>query len=158
MGQFGLDWQGYLFERWSTRAFAEFAGTSCQFHESSKLYNCAYNHVIYETGYRYRGRTLGHAADNDAELFSLGLVLVDADDTQWRTLLRTGELNAGGPPDTRHTLSATPQDILSLDMAHSRAFWFGVIDVGVGYESIDDAASGSSSSDSRLYVQWRTSY
>ena len=158
LGQFGVDWSGYLFERWSSQVFAEYAGTSCQFHESSKLYNCGYNHAIYQTGYRYRGRPVGHGADNDAELFSVGLILVDAAETQWRALLRTGELNAGGPPDPRNTLTATPQDILSLDLAHSRAFWFGVLDVGVGYESIDDTASGSSSSEGRIYAQWRTTY
>ena len=157
LGQFGVDWYGYLFDRWSAQAFAEYAGTTCQFHESSKLYNCAYNHVIYETGYRYRGQSVGHAADNDSELFSIGLTLVDADDTQWRALLRTGELNAGGPEDLRNSLTATPKDITSLDIAHSRAYWFGVFEVGVGYQSLDDAVSGSSSNN-RVYLQWRTSY
>ena len=158
LGQFGLEWSGYLMDRWSTRAYVEFSGTSCQFHESSKLYNCAYNHGIYETGYRYRGRAIGHGADNDAELLSAGVVLVDADETQWRVLLRTGELNIGGAPDAANSLTPTPQDIVSIDVAHRRAYWFGVLDVGVGYESIDDAASGSSSSDSRVYVQWRSSF
>ena len=157
VGQVGVDWNGYLFDRWSTRAFAEFAGTACQFHESSKLYNCAYNHVIYETGYRYRGQSVGHAADNDAELFSAGLILVDAEDTQWRALLRSGELNAGGPDDPRNSLTATPKDIMSFDIAHSRAYWFGVFEVGVGHQSLDDAVSGSSSNN-RVYLQWRTSY
>ena len=158
LGQFGLDWSGYLFERWSTRAFFEFAGTACQFHESSKLYNCAYTHGIYTTGYRFRARAIGHAADSDAELFSAGLVLVDADETQWRANLRFGDLNADGAADPRHSLTPTPQDIFSVDIAHSRAFRFGVIDVGVGYETIDDVASGTSANESRVYVQWRSSY
>jgi hypothetical protein len=158
MGQFGVEWSGYLFDRWSSQAFAEFSGTSCQFYESSKIYNCAYNHGIYKTGYRFRGRPIGHGADNDAELVSAGLVLIDADETQWRALLRFGELNAGGAPDPRNTLTPTPQDIASIDIAHSRSFRFGVIDIGVGYESIDDAVTGTSSSDGRLYVQWRSSY
>jgi hypothetical protein len=158
MGQLGIDWSGYLFDRWSSQAFLEYSGTACQFHESSKRYNCGYNHGIYETGYRYRGRPIGHGADNDAELISAGFMLVDAEDTQWRALLRVGELNAGGAPDSRNTLTPTPQDIASIDLAHSRAFRFGVLDVGLGYESIDDAVSGSSSSEGRVYVQWRSSY
>jgi len=158
MGQLGVEWTGYLFDRWSSQAFAELSGTSCQFQESSKIYNCGYNHSIYNTGYRFRGRPIGHGADNDAQLISAGLVLIDADDTQWRALLRFGDLNRGGAPDPRNTLTPTPQDILSLDIAHSRAFWFGVIDVGAGYEDIDDVASGTSSGNGRLYVQWRSAY
>jgi hypothetical protein len=158
MGQFGADWSGYLFDRWSTRAFIEFAGTTCQFHESSKLYNCAYNHGIYETGYRFRGRSIGHGADNDAELISIGLMLVDADETQWRASLRSGTLNSGGAADDQNTLTATSQDLLSIDLVHSRAYWFGVLELGVGYESIDDALSGTSSGDGRAYLQWRSSF
>lgn len=158
LGQFGADWSGYLDDRWSARAFLEFAGTTCQFHESSKLYNCAYNHTIYKTGYRFRGRTIGHGADNDAELISAGFAAIDADETQWRALLRLGELNSGGPPDARNTLTPTPQDIASIDLAHSRAFRFGVVEVGIGYEWLDDAASGDSTGDGRAYLQWRTSY
>jgi len=158
LGQFGVEWNGFVLDRWSTRAFAEFAGTSCQFHESSELFNCAYNHGIYETGYRYRSRSIGHPADNDARMISAGLVAIDADDMQWRALLRVGKLNRGGSPDTNNTLTSTPQDIASIDLSHSRAFSFGVIDAGIGFETIDDLATGSSTSDNRLYVRWRSAY
>lgn len=158
MGQFGVDWSAYLFDRWSMLAFLEYSATICQFHESSKLYNCAYRHSIYKTGYRYRGRSIGHGADDDAEIFSLGLSLSDSENTQWRALLRTGELNGGGAPDPASTLTPTPQDITSFDVYHSRDFLSGVVDVGVGYEHIDDAVSGDSRSDGRVYVKWRSSY
>jgi len=158
LGLVGADWSGYLVDRWSVRAFAEFAGTSCQFYESSKRYNCAYNHGIYTTGYRYRGRSIGHGADNDAQLVSLGAILADVDETQWRAVIRTGELNRGGSPDPRNTLTPTPQDIWSVDVAHSRAFNFGVVEAGIGYESVDDLQSGTSRDDTRLYLQWRSSY
>jgi hypothetical protein len=158
LGQFGGEWSGFLFERWSTRIYAEFAGTSCQFYETSELLNCAYNHGIYQTGYRYRSRSLGHAADNDARLVSVGAVAVDSADTQWRALLRVGALNRGAISDSRNSLTPTRQDIVSVDLSHSRVFSFGVIDLGVGYEMVDDISSGLSSSDGRLYVEWRSSY
>jgi hypothetical protein len=158
IGQFGVEWSGYLFNRWSTRGFAEFAGTSCQFHESSEIFNCAYNHGIYKTGYRYRYRTIGHNADNDARVVSAGFVAADTDDTQWRGLIRVGKLNRGGSPDSRNSLTPTPQDIASIDISHSRVFSFGVIDAGIGYEAVDDVATGDSFSDTRAYVQWRSSY
>ena len=158
LGQVGGAWSGYLAGRWSTTIFAEFAGTSCQFYESSERFNCAYNHGIYETGYRFRGRAIGHGADNDARLVSTGVILADADDTQWRGHVRFGALNRGGQPDSRNTLTPTRQDIVSIDVSHSRVFSFGVIDVGVGYESIDDDVTGRSTSDARFYAQWRSSY
>ena len=34
----------------------------------------------------------------------------------------------------------------------------GVIDVGAGYEKIDDSASGVSYSVGRFYLQWRSAY
>jgi len=158
LGQFGGEWTGYLFEHWSTRVYAEFAGTSCQFYESSELFNCAYNHGIYQTGYRYRSRSLGHAADNDSRLISLGAILVDTRDIQWRALIRYGALNRGGAPDVRNSLTPTRQDIVSFDLSHSRVFSSGVIDVGAGFESVDDTTSSVTTSDGRLYIQWRSSF
>jgi hypothetical protein len=79
-------------------------------------------------------------------------------DTQWRGLIRVGDLNRGGPPDSRNSLTPTPQDIASIDISHSRVFSFGVIDVGAGHETVDDIANDISFSDTRAYVQWRSSY
>jgi hypothetical protein len=67
-------------------------------------------------------------------------------------------LNSGGAADDQNTLTATSQDLLSIDLVHSRAYWFGVLELGVGYESIDDALSGTSSGDGRAYLQWRSSF
>ena len=158
MGQFGAEWYGYLADPWSTNVFVEFAATTCQFYESGELFNCAYTHGIYQSGYRYRGRSIGHGADGDARLISVGAILVDGEDTQWRGLLRFGELNRGGSPEPFHSLTPTPQDIISIDVAHSRVFSFGVVEIGAGYEELDDEASGETFSDGRFYVQWRSSY
>lgn len=158
MGQFGLEWSGYIADRWSVTGFIEYAGTTCQFYESSERFNCAYNHGIYQTGYRYRERAIGHGADGDAELISVGTTLVDTANTQWHGLLRIGELNRGGSPNPFHTLTPTPQDIISIDISHSRVFSFGTIEAGAGYQELDDELSGETLSDSRFYVQWRSSY
>jgi len=157
LAQGGIEMSGYMLERWSYRVYAELAGTSCDILKED-IFNCAYNHSIYKTGYRYRGRVVGHGADNDALLVSTGWLMVDEKDNQWRVLLRFGELNRGGPSDARNTLTPTPQDIASIDLSHSRVFSFGVIDAGIGYEQIDDSVSGASLNDGRAYLQWRSSY
>ena len=157
LAQLGIEGNGFIRNRWSYRWYAELAGTSCDFVKED-IYNCAYNHGIYQTGYRFRSRSIGHSTDNDARVISVGSVLVNAADTQWRVLIRYGALNRGGLPDLRNSLTPTKQDIASFDVSHSRVFSFGVIDVGAGYEQLDDVASGISFSDSRFYLQWRSSY
>jgi hypothetical protein len=158
IGQGGMEFTGYAFDRWSYRVFGEFAATSCQFNESSELFNCAYNHSIYNTGYRYKSRAIGHSADNDSRVISAGFVMVDDSDQQWRALVRFGALNRGGAPDPNNTLTPTRQDFSSVDVSHSRVFSFGVIDVGIGLEQVDDIVAGWSSNDVRAYLQWRSSY
>jgi hypothetical protein len=155
--QLGLEGSGYLKGKWSYRWFTELAGTSCDY-ISEDIFNCGYRQAIYASGYTYRGRIIGHGADNDARLVSAGWVMVDDSDTQWRALFRYGDLNRGGGIDSVHTLTPTPQEIASLDISHSRVFDFGVVDLGVGHEKINDSASGDTLSETRFYLQWRSSY
>ena len=155
--QVGVEGAGYLREKWSYRWFAELAGTSCDFIHDD-IFDCGYRQTIYQSGYTYRGRIIGHGADNDARLMSAGWIMVDARESQWRALLRLGDLNRGGSLAATHTLTATPQEIASIDISHSRVFSFGVIDIGLGFEQLDDLATGTSLSDERLYLQWRSSY
>ena len=155
--QVGLQGSAFVMKKWSYRWFAELAGTSCDF-ITGDIFNCAYRQAIYKSGYSFRARPIGHGADNDARLVSAGWIMVDESDSQWRALLRFGDLNRAGAPDTGHSLTPTPQDIASIDISHSRVFPFGVIDVGAGYEKVDDFTSGVSYSDGRFYLQWRSSY
>lgn len=157
LGQFGVETTGVVMNRWSYRGFAEYAGTSCSFFKSSDRFNCAYNHGVYETGYRYRGRSIGHPADNDARVASAGFIAVDANASEWAATLRFGKLNRGGAPDPRNSLTQTGQDIASLDLRHSRSFSFGEISVGAGVERIEDVISGSTDNDLRFFLQWQSS-
>ncbi len=76
----------------------------------------------------------------------------------FHVLLRDGELNRGGGPDPRNSLTSTPQDIIGLDFSYSRRVGRGLIDFGLGYERIDDALSGLSNDDTRAWLQWRSNY
>jgi hypothetical protein len=158
LGQFGIETSGMLGVRWSYRWFGEFAGTSCAFHQSTEFFNCAYNHGIYETGYRYRGRAVGHASDNDSRILSTGLMFSDDQETQWYALVRYGALNRGGSPDPRNSLTPTRQDVASLDLTHRRYFTYGQIEIGLGIERTDDDVSGETSNDGRAFLQWRSSH
>ena len=158
LGQLGLEVNGILGTRWSYRWFGEFAGTSCAIHQSNEIFNCAYNHGVYQTGYRYRGRAVGHTSDNDSRIISAGLMLLDGHETQWQVLVRYGGLNRGGPADSRNSLTPTRQDIASLDLTHRRLFTYGHLEIGVGIERTDDESSGETRNDGRAFLQWRSSH
>ncbi len=158
LGQAGFEGTGSWRDQWAYRWFVEFAATSCRFYETDEFNNCAYNHSIYNTGYRYRGRVIGHGVDNDSRVASAGLMMVDSEETQWYALVRFGELNRGDSPDPFNSLTATRQDIVSLDVTYRKAFRFGQISAGLGIESIEDEFASSSDEDVRGFIQWRSSY
>ncbi|MEO0617502.1 MAG: capsule assembly Wzi family protein [Pseudomonadota bacterium] len=154
LGQFGLEASGQ-FEWVSWRGFLEFAGTACQFYESSSRPNCGYNNGIYRTGYRYRGRSIGHSADNDAEVLSAGAMAVEPDGDSWIAILRVAELNTEGAPDPANTLTSTPADFTAFEISHRKVFEYGELEIGAGVSRFEDLESGQERNDSRLFLSWR---
>ena len=149
LAQAGLEGLGDAGERWSYRWFGEVVDTSCGFYESDDNFDCAYHHGTYRTGYRYRGRAIGHGADNDARLVTAGLMLFDDAGRRLSFLARFGELNRGGVADPRHSLTPVPQDLASFDVAWSRDTRFGVLELGAGVER-------AGTTDYRGFLRWRT--
>jgi hypothetical protein len=154
MAQGGIEASGYIRNRWSYRWFVEVAYNACDALKSEQRFNCAYNHSIYQTGYRYNDRVIGHGAENDARIASLGVVLTNTDTTTWQLLFRNGELNRGGPPDTGNTLTPTRQEIISADIQFGTITRIGRFEMGAGYEAIDDAVSGLETDDIRAFLSW----
>jgi hypothetical protein len=154
MAMGGVESSGYIRSRWSYRWFAEFAVNSCNVLDSPVGFNCAYNHGIYRTGYRYRGRVIGHAAESDARIGSLGVILTNSNATTWQFLLRAGDLNRGGSPDSRNTLTPTPLEILSADLQLGLSTRFGRFELGAGYERLEDPATSLKTEDERFFLSW----
>ena len=121
---------------------------------SDKKPNCGYEHSIYQTGYRYYGRAIGHSGDGDTLSYSIGSTLVQSAGPVWNVLLRYMEINRVGLPDPRHTLSATPQELVDIQFSHSRMTKFGRFSAGLGYGRLEDQASGISDSDMSGFIQW----
>ena len=82
--------------------------------------------------------------------------LSQTDETQWRALACFWKQNSGGSPDPCNTVTSTLRDFTSIDFVHRPAFDFGVIELVLGDETIDNAVSKSSSSKGRVYVLWRS--
>jgi hypothetical protein len=154
MAQGGIESSGYIRSRWSYRWFLEFSSNSCDALKSNQRFNCAYNHFLYRTGYRYYGRVVGHGAENDARIASLGIILTDTNATTGQVLFRAGDLNRGGAPDVRNTLTSTPQELVSADIQIGTTTRFGRFEVGLGYEEIDDQVTGLKADDTRAFLSW----
>ncbi len=122
--------------------------------EGSQVPNSAYNHSIFQTGYRYNGRSIGHPMDGDGLSFSLGSTLVQSAGHTWNLSLRHMEINRIGSPDPNHTLSATPQELMDIQISHERFTVFGRFYAGIGYSQLDDELTGLKSSDVSGFVRW----
>jgi hypothetical protein len=141
----------------SHRTHVEIGDTLARFGgigEGRKAPNSAYNHNIFETGYRYNGRSIGHSMDGDGLAFSLGTTLVQSAGHTWNLSVRSIEINRSGPPDTRHSLSATPQELTDIQVSYERQTAVGRFYVGVGYSELDDEVSGMSTSESIAFLRW----
>ena len=139
------------------RTFIEVVDTAC--HEggigASEIDpNCAFNHSIYKTGYRYNGRSIGHSIDGDGLSYSFGSTLVQSAGHSWNVLLRTMQINRVGAPNPRHTLSATPQDIVDIQISHDRMTAFGTFKLGLGHSRVEDDVSATTSNETSAFIQW----
>lgn len=132
--------------------------------ESAPSYNTLYEHNIYQTGYRYKGRALGAGTDNDSVLFSVGSTLTQVTGETWSVLVRYGNLNRKGDgegKDRRQTVTTTEQDRYNLQVSHTRPVHYrginlGSLRMGLGLQYIpsDDFGNGSET-DVQGFLQWK---
>ena len=141
----------------SHRTHFEVSETTCReggFGSSDAVPNCAYEHSIYKTGYRYRDRVMGHPGDGDTLSYSIGSTLVQSAGPVWNVLLRYMEINRVGQPSSTHTLTPTPQEQMDLQISHERLTKYGRFHAGIGYGRLEDLESGTSTSDVSGFIQW----
>ncbi|MEZ5566543.1 MAG: capsule assembly Wzi family protein [Gammaproteobacteria bacterium] len=154
--QFGIESWGTLGSLGSLRAYLEVSDTLCNGNVTGGgVPNTCYNHSTYATGMRYRGRTIGHTADNDAKIWTLGLLLNDSHDASWALTLKAGELNRVGEPDSANTVTPIKQKYLGADLLHARALWLGTLRAGLGVESRKTTLTNQTDDDWRVFLEWR---
>ena len=106
----------------TVRMFAEYADlTSTWWTDDPKSRNVTYGHHIYHDGYRYRGRPIGHWADQDSQILSLGMILQKDDGIGWGGTLRTGKLNEDGTGGSSVS-NGHSTDLLSIEVYNSRVY------------------------------------
>ena len=160
MRQAGIEYWGNV-RGFEQRTHLEVADTICReggFGFSDAKPDCAYEHGIYRSGYRYKGRSLGHSMDGDGRSYSLGTTLVEPDGHGWHLSVRYLELNRLGNPDVdiRHTLATAPAEIVDAQLSHDRLTRYGRFHIGLGASRIRDEGSGESDTDLTGFLQWST--
>lgn len=159
MGLLGVSTSHSLESPASTlRVNVEYSDTTCQFHENSRLFNCAYNHPIYGDGYRYRGASIGHSTDNDSRQLALMMTLNTESNQHWSLAVRAGTLNRGGPTDPTNSLTSRPSDFWEMDVINTRPFYGGRLNMGVGYRSRDREDGSSNDPGLGVFARWSGEY
>jgi hypothetical protein len=156
LGLFGAEAWGEL-GGGSWRAHVEYADTACDFLSDPPAFGCAYTNGIYTSGYRYRGRVIGHSMDADGESVGVGALWVDAAGRRWELLGRNVKVNrAGVAPE--HSLADVPSRVRDLNLTHERAYSWGNIILSVGYADADPAGETALEDGVRGFVTWTHSF
>lgn len=157
--QAGLEYWGQVDSLASSyRIFVEYANTGCRSGSGVTRFDCAYVHHIYQTGYRYRGRSIGHGIDNDGRMWSLGGMWMNRSGNLWDVRIRGGDINRDGTTDSDpgHTVSSAARSFIDLSLTNARPLVGGSFVWGVGYERFKPERNPALEDleDGRIFVQW----
>ena len=164
LGLFGLETWGPIndFDQLeSYRVFLEAASTSCEFYNNDdSKYGCAYHDSLYPDGYRYEGVNIGHSADGDALVLTLGGIIVAQNSQLIKSSLSVGKLNRGS--NYLYKVSQNNNDFFKFDLGYEfDLFWFdiplGSFDVGLGLDVMKDKVNNTTQKDPRIYVSYSNS-
>lgn len=158
---FGVEHWGELKNFNATwRVYYEWADTRAGYliadPRANRAFNVAYNHGIYETGYRYKGRSIGHAMDGDGLMRSIGAFIVKDNGDFYGLKLRNYAVNRDGVGP--NSVSIDPLDGSSIELTGEFAIPFSPLEgpeasphfrlqIGVHYIDELNARTGDSDDD-----------
>ena len=101
-------------------------------------------------------KVIGYSMDGDGMCYSLGSTLVQSAGHSWNILLRYMEINRVGAPNSCHSIPATPQELIDIQLNHNRDTAIGRFDIGPGHSHLDDTETDSSTDEVTAFIQWST--
>lgn len=124
--------------------------------DASSHHNTLYNHSIYQTGYRYQGRSIGATWDNDSKVSSLGFVgyLNNGDGFELRYSSGDINLNSIDGSISKHSITTQEKTFSQLSAKWQRSFNWGDIHVGVDYNDRLVDEYHRQSEEIRLNASW----
>ena len=139
MFQYGLEYWRTMQDS-TLRIFVEYADlTSTWWTDDLHTRNVSYGHHIYGDGYRYNGRPVGHWADQDSQVTSIGGFLQRNSGIGWGSVIRLGHLNedATGSSSVSNGIGS---DYFSIEVSNSRFYETYNLSVysSLGWEKIEN--------------------
>jgi len=164
LGLFGLETWGPIngFDQLeSFRVFLESTSTSCEFYDNNESkFACAYNDPLYPDGYRYERVNIGHSADGDALVLTLGGIIIAQNSQLIKSSVSLGKLNRGS--NDLYKVTQNNSDFFKFNLGYEfDLFWFdiplGIFDVGLGLDVMKDKTNNTTQKDPRIYVSYSNS-
>ena len=157
LGQMGLEVWKPMADGGLLQWFGEYGNTTCSGLSGgarAPFYDCAYNQGKFDVeGYRYRGRSIGHTTDNDADSYAMGVTLNTADSRVWSMTGRYAHLNHGGTATT-NTVSSVPAKYAALEVGWRGVLFSEPISIDLGVESLEPDG-GERDTDPYGFISWR---
>jgi hypothetical protein len=139
MSLYGAEVWGHV-EGGSWRVYMEYVDTGTRWWtDETRTRNISYDHKLYLDGYRYRGRSVGHSADADSELLTLGLLYLSDAGRGCGLVIRNGELNRDGAGKSSVAFGKAV-DLLSIDLFTRWDTKLGQITLGAGWEDLESSS------------------
>jgi len=146
MFQYGVEaWREM--ESSSLRLFVEYVDLTSHWwtdrdYSDNSPYNINYGHHIYHDGYRYRGRPIGHWADQDSRVVSFGGMHLQNNGVGWGFTARLGDLNEDGTGSSSVSNGYATR-YSSIEVTNSRHYlnYDLSVETLIGWESLDPEGS-----------------
>jgi len=143
------------------RFHVEFSDTH-SYRGSSKGYNTSYEHGIYQDGYRYFDRSMGHSMDNDSVMLSFGLNLFQRDGSIWGLLIRDAEFNTDNANSIDrasrtagiNTVSVFASEYTDIILSREQALFGGHLKMEFAIIKFKDLQLNTSINDTQFGIEW----
>jgi hypothetical protein len=159
LGLFGGEVWGFSDSIGTWRTYLEWSDTECGFRfynsvrgDDDRRPGCAYNHQTYQTGYRYKGRAIGHSFDGDSSVFTLGGTLSTRADNAWVASMAIGNLNRRSARPS--TTAQNKTRYRAINLTHRRPLWVGELQAGLGYDYRKDTVTGNKIDDFQFFLEY----
>ncbi len=119
-------------------------------------YNVVYNHHIYQTGYRYFGRSLASTYDNDSESLVIGSIMPLATDKH--LYIQLSDINLNVDNTGKHTINTNNVHVTALSAIYRQKFKYGQLNVF--YTQFSDIIDEylRQENKTRLGVSWKMNF
>ena len=154
-------WSALRRPDWRQRTYVELADTICQEGGGGfggNKFNCAYEHSVYRSGYRYERRSLGHSIDSDSKSIAIATIINAPDGKYWRIGGRHVDINEGPVVNSPHGIATVPTRYSALEVAHGRKLPLGDLRVRLDLVKQVEQATQASSTDTSLSIEWLIGY